>query len=435
MISNAELKARSFGRGMINPRDQFSKKMIEDIPVMFTTSGKLLCIPKTDEVKHIGICGATGSCKSLFVNAQLSWHYWMLKRACIIFNDFQKETQEWSLPTNTISFIKVFKKINAKPCPSPIVYIYPSTKTLQIDKKDERFPLLKMGLPTEEIINHIENYWKLDKSKVYLGNIKEELKECNSITEIEAVLDESFPEQNQKGMLFKMKSIFQDLFENEMLEVTVPEAPAFLEYHISSEEVYRNYTIQTILRAGLIPSIQTFDLRTQEYFSAYMSFIVNSIYQNQYDDSYFKKITISLFVDEIDKLWSGHEGKLIKQSLGLVGTNGRAARIGMVWATQSYGKVNDSIRDNTKYLFVSRMKDAKEVNEIKKDFQIPKIMEKDILKLKKDPMKGVFEILALTTEQFILYDLVNGNKTKSSEAHMGYLIPPIARHHVPNQPI
>ncbi len=434
MISNAERKARCFGKSMINPQEQFTKQIIEDIPVMLTTSGKLLCIPQTEEVKHIGTAGMTGSSKSLFVNAQLSWHYWMLKRDCIIFNDFQKETQEWSLPTNTESFIKVFKRINAKPCPSPIIYVYPSTKTLQIDKKDRRFPLLKMSLPTEEIIKNIENYWKLDKSKVYLGNIKEELKECNSMSEIEDVLDESFQEDGQKLMKFKMKSIFQDLFENNMLEVTVPEAPSFLEYH-QGGEVYRNYTIQTILRAGLIPSIQTFDLRTQDYFSAYMSFVVNSIYQNQYDDAYFKKRTISLFVDEIDKLWKGNNGKLIQQSLGLIGTNGRAARIGMIWATQDYGKVDDSIRDNTKYLFVSRMKDAKEVNEVKRDFQIPKNMEKDILKLKKDPMRGVFEIIAVTTEKFILYDLVTGKKTQSSEAHKGFLIPPTALHMRPDAKI
>lgn len=434
MISNAERKARCFGVSQIDPREQYTKKTIEDIPVMFTTNGKLLCIPKTDEVKHIGICGATGSCKSIFVNAQLSWHYWMLRRDCIIFNDFQKETQEWSIQSNTESFIKVFKKINAKPCPSPIVYVYPSTKTLQIDKKDRRFPLIKMGLPTEEVIKNITNYWKLDKSEVYLKNIKEELKECNSMGEIEAVLDENFPENNQRGMKFKMKSIFQDLFENNMLEVTVPEAPAFLEYH-KGEETYTNYTVQTILRAGLIPSIQTFDLRNQDYFPAYMSFIVNSIYQNQYDDTYFKKRTISLFVDEIDKLWKGIKGKLIKQSLGLIGTNGRAARIGMVWATQSYGKVSDSISDNTKYLFVSRMKDSKEVNEIKKDFQIPKSMEKDILRLKTDPTKGVFEIIALTTEKFVLYDLVTGKKTTSSEAHRGFLIPPISRHMNPAKKI
>jgi len=374
------------------------------------------------------------SCKSLFVNTQLSWHYWMLERDCIIFNDFQKETQEWSLPTNTESFIKIFKRINAKPCPSKIVYIYPSTKTLLIDKKDKRFPLLKMSLPVEEIIKNIENYWKLDKSKVYLGNIKEELKGCNSMGEIEAVLEESFPERNQRAMKFKMKSIFQDLFENNMLEVTVPEAPAFLEFH-QGEVIYTNYTIQTILRAGLIPSIQTFDLRTQDYFSAYMSFIVNSIYQNQYEDPYFKKRTISLFVDEIDKLWRGNNGGLIKKSLGLIGTNGRAARIGMIWATQSYGKVDDSIRDNTKYLFVARMKDSKEVNEIKKDFQIPKSMEKDILKLKKDPIKGLFEIVAVTTEKFALYDLDTGKKTTSSEAKKGFLIPPMALHMRPGNKI
>ncbi len=194
MISNAERKARCFGVSQIDPREQFTKKIIEDIPVMFS-NGKLLCIPRTDEVKHIGAAGMTGTSKSIFVNAQVSWHYWLLKRDCVIFNDFQKETQEWSLPTNMEAFIKVFKRINMNPCPSPIVYSYPSTKTLQIDKKDRRFPFIKMSLPTEEIIKNVENYWKLDKSKVYLVNIKEELKECNQMSEIEDILDERYQDK------------------------------------------------------------------------------------------------------------------------------------------------------------------------------------------------------------------------------------------------
>ena len=46
--------------------------------------------------------------------------------------------------------------------------------------------------------------------------------------------------------------------------------------------------------------------------------------------------------------------------------------------------------------------------------------------------KEIFEIVALTTEKFVIYDVTTGKVTSSSEAHKGYLIPGLARHHVPN---
>ena len=133
-------------------------------------------------------------------------------------------------------------------------------------------------------------------------------------------------------------------------------------------------------------------------------------------------------------LWKGkHKLRgLVKSSLCLIGTNGRAARIGLRWSTQHYENVPDQIKGNTKYLFVSRKSHAKEVNEIRRDFDIPKGMDKDILNLKTEPKKGLFEVVALTTEKFVLYDLTTGKITYSSNAHKGYLIPSQARHHVPN---
>ncbi len=371
------------------------------------------------------------SCKSIFLNAFLSWDYWLAKRKCLVLNDFQKETFEWSLPTDTPSFFYSLKKINAKPCPTPLVYIFPTTKSLQIEPSDKRFPLIKMTLPLEEVIKNVENYHKLDKSKVYLANIKEKLEDCNSIQEIREVLEEEFPEREQKLMRFKLMNIFEDLFENHILNVAVPNAPSYLEYK-KKEVRYYNKVVQTILRANLIPSIQTSDLSNYEFFSAYMSYIVSSLYENQYHDSYFKTQTISLFVDEIDKLWLGFNGNLIKRALSLIGTNGRMARIGLRWATQHYKVVPVGIRSNTKFLVVSRQKDSKEVSEIRKDFDIPKWMEKDILNLKSEPEKGIFEVIAVTTERFILYDLTTGEKKLSSEAQKGELVCPIARHHRPN---
>lgn len=432
MVSNNELMARAFGMGIVNPKNRFQKKIIKDIPLMITEDRKILCIPKTDEMKHIGITGMTGTCKSIFLNALLSWDYWHTKNKCINLNDFQKETYEWGMPTE--SYVDILQKINANPCPTPIVYVFPSTRTLQIEKKDHRFPLLKITLPIEEVIKNIENYHPLDKSKVYLGNLLDQLIDCNSIAEIRSVFNENIPEKHVM-MKYKLMNIFESLFNNNILNVCVPEAPAFLEYNDKNGEKYYNLSIQTLLRAGFVPSIQTSDLRNQDYFSAYMSFIVESIYRNQYEDSYFKNNSVSLFVDEIDKLWQGHNGVLVKTSLNLIGTNGRSARVGLRWSTQHYGKVPDQIRGNTKFLFVSRKAHSKEVNEIRRDFDIPKTMDKEILNLKSIPEKGIFEAVALTTERFILYDPFTGKTSYTTIAQKGYLIPSPARHHVPNKPV
>ncbi|CAK0756806.1 type II restriction enzyme [Azospirillaceae bacterium] len=429
-ISVAERKARAFGVSFVPLTSRFKNLEIKDIPIMITNENELLCIPKTDEVKHWGVTGQTGTLKTMLLNAGLSWDYWHIGTCCINFNDYQMDSFEWSFPTD--SYIYLLNKFHIKPRPSPIVYVFPSTKTLQMDKRDERFPNIKMTIPLEEAIKNVKDYWKLEKAEKYLVNIMEDLIECTSIGEIKNVIDENFPDKNQSGLRFKLLNIFQTFFTHNMLNVSVPEAPAYLEYGDKYGNTYHNYAIPTLIRAGLIPSIQTSDLRNQPYFSAYMRFILENIYDNQYHDEYFKDKKISLFVDEIDKLWMGDNGHLIKESLGLIGTNGRKARIGLRWATQHYDKVPDQIRGNTKYLFISRKNDAKEVNEINKDFDIPKSMKEDILRLVTDAGRGIFEMVAVTTEKFAIYDLVTGERSYTSMAKRGFLIPPMARHRVPN---
>ncbi len=54
-----ELKARTFGMGFVNPKSRFKKLIVTDIPIMITEEKEVLCIPKTDEVKHVG---CTGQC-------------------------------------------------------------------------------------------------------------------------------------------------------------------------------------------------------------------------------------------------------------------------------------------------------------------------------------------------------------------------------------
>jgi hypothetical protein len=426
-VSTTELKARAFGVGFVNPLDKYKKLYIDDIPIMITNQNEILCIPKENETTHWGITGQTGTCKTILINSTLSWDFHHTKRVCINLNDIQSDSFEWSMPTN--SFLDILDKLNIKPCPTPIIYVFPSTDSLQIDKKQRKFPFIKMSIPLEEVIRNIEDYYPLDKSKVYVGNLIDDLIECSSISEIRSIIDENIPEKHMQ-MKFKIMNIFEAIFNNNMLNVSVPEAPAYLGW-TDGKDTYKNFTIQTLMRAGFVPSIQTADLANQDYFSAYMAFIVKELYRNQNEDPYFKEKIVSLFVDEIDKLWKGDNGKLIIKALCFIGTNGRMARIGMRWSTQHYELVPEKIRNNTKYLFISRKSDAKEVKEIEKDFGMPKSMQDDILKLTTDKKKGLFEMVAVTTEEFVLYDVITGKKRRTSQPQRGFLIPPMARHRVP----
>ena len=136
---------------------------------------------------------------------------------------------------------------------------------------------------------------------------------------------------------------------------------------------------------------------------------------------------------EIDKMWKGENGNLIKKSLSLIGTNGRRAGIGLRWDAQDYDSVPDAIRANTRHLFVLRKSDAEEVRGIKSDFNVSKEVAEWILSLVTEPEKGKFECVALTTDKFVLYNLRDGSMGTSSEPQKGRLLTPLAQHKQPGK--
>lgn len=433
MTDTYQLLAQAHGIGTVDPRDRYKKYYINDLPVMITNDNKILCIPNSNEAKHIGITGSSSSGKSLSMNTMMDFEYWMLNRPCIEINDMQQETFEQSLSCKNQVFEKVFRKINVKPFPLPMVYVYPSTKTCRITEK--RLPHIKITMPVAEIVEHLEEFYGLEGTRKYYQSKLDEFKDCQTEDDILLLIDEILPPDDKmaKNMNFKLKAIFYEIFNDNIMSITNPEAPSFLELKMDNIS-YKNYPLHVLIRAGLIPSIQTSDIRNYDFFATFMKFIVSSLYNQKYEDeSFFKHTLLSLYVSEIDKLWNGvNNGDLIKKEIGLCGTNGRMAGIGLRWNTQNYESVPSTIRNNTKYLFVLRKNDSKEVNVINKDFNIPKSMQGDILTLKTDPNIGLFECVALTTEKFVLYDMSTGKKEYTNDAIRGTMIPPFAHHRKPN---
>lgn len=437
MIDKLKLaQAELFGESMFNFEDKYSKININHVPVMITDNNKILCIPTNKELFHIGVTGATGKGKGIVGNNILGWEYWLMKRYCMILNDFQRETFEQSLPCLSKHFQEKFEIINAKPTPLPIVYVYPSNKHLQIEGVEKLFPYIKMSIPTRALIQDIEDYYKLDKSAKYFTANIDKFLECRDLQEIDEALKEVIEEnveeyKNRKSlenMMFKIRTVFKNIFDEMITDNSSPDAPAFITVKNNRGEVYNNLVIQALMFAKVIPSIQTSTIRSKSWFSAYMSFIVESIYEDKHRDAFMKEITIAMYVPEIDKMWKEANGKLIKSSLSLIGTNGRRMGIGLRWDAQDYDSIPDSIRSNTPYLFVLRKSDSKEVNGIVKDYNISTEVKEQILSLESTPSKSLFECVALTTDRFILYDQRSGRIDTTSSPQKGKLIPPMAHH-------
>lgn len=448
MISkNQLLKSEIFGDGMLRKEDRYSRIYLKHIPIMITEKGKVLCIPMTDETSHIGLVAQTGKGKGIGGNSLLGMHYWFAKMPCLILNDFQQETFEMSLPSSNNVFNFNLKHVGLNPMPLPIVYVYPSSRDLTIKPIEELFPHIKMCLPTRVVIKNIENFYKMDKSGKYVTGYIDRFLDCETLQDIDNTIDsilvEAFPDAKGKKfeeMKFKIRTIFKNIFDEQISDTAAPaDAYSYLTISKKGSKDYTNLTVQALLACNVIPSIQTSDIKNERWFSAYMAFIVNSLYWDKYNDELLKNKNICMYVPEIDKMYKTDmgldKGALIAKELCLVGTNGRRAGMRMIWDCQKYDAVKDAIKNNTKYLFVGRLNDEEEVRGIKKDFNVSKEVQNWILSLNTEQKKGVFEFVALTTDKFVLYNPRDGKVTITTEPQRGRLITPLAQHKESGRPI
>jgi hypothetical protein len=430
-----------FGSSMLSQSERFEKVFLKHIPIMITDNDKILCLPNRDETSHIGILGMTSKGKGILGHTIIDYEYWMKDGLCMILNDFQRETLEWSLTNTNKAFLDNSKIINPTPIGLPIVYVYPSNKNVVIPIEEQLFPHIKMSMPMKAIIRGIAAFYDLGAGARYLTANIERFSKCISLEDIEStlteILREAFPDEKKKGfedMKFKIVMTFKNIFDEEISDTTHTDAPAFLNLEKTGLS-YSNLTIQSIFTAGLIPSIQTGAISNQSWFCAYMSFIVDTIYEDmQFKDEYLKDKTLTVYIPEVDKLWKDRPGgELIKGSVSILGTNGRMARIRLVWDTQNYDLVPLSLRSNTRHVFAMRFSNSEEVAKIKKDFNVDKEVEKWILGLETKPEIGKFECVALTTDDFVLYNLRDGSVTNTSEPQRGRLITPLSHHRTPGK--
>ena len=241
-----------FGSSMLSQSERFEKCNLKHIPVMITDNGMILCLPNRDETSHAGILGMTSKGKGVCGHTIIDYEYWMKDGMCMILNDFQRETFEWSLASMNKAFLDNSKIINPTPIGLPIVYVYPSNKDMIIPVEEQLFPHIKMSMPMKAIIRGIAAFYDLGAGAKYLTANIERFSKCISLEDIEStlteILREAFPDEKKKGfedMKFKIITIFKNIFDEEISDTTHTDAPAVLNVNKVGLS-YSNLTIQSI---------------------------------------------------------------------------------------------------------------------------------------------------------------------------------------------
>jgi len=417
-----------YNPSFIDEKDRFQQKIIDDIPIMYGEDGSIICIPKEEEVFSIAVVGASGFGKSLALNRISNHLFYHFNYNVAIMNDVSEETYKWSEEMKSKEFNEFNELINQKPISSPLVYLYLNTNTLELNGKylkDKNY--LKIVVPFSEIIDDIGAYirgvnpeFDIGRSAMYINDLKEKLAECDTPTQIREVLDEELPGKGGKGfkeMRVKIMTAFESLFKEEILDVTNPECHSYLSIK-DNDKIYLANPFSVLMKAKLIPSFITSDLSTRKYQSEIIAYYVNAIFQNNLKD--FPGEKTFLVFDEIRTICESDNEPAAK-AIGQVAARGRINNVGLVYATQFYDKIPNSVKGaKLNYLLAFSHNSSKILNEIGSDFDVDTKIKKRIKKLKK------YECVALTKNKFVCYR--DSERWETNLPVMGKIFFPLSGH-------
>jgi len=442
VMSSEQMMAKYLGEVFLNPRNRFKIKFPTetDIPFMVNVENKLVCIPQRADAITIGITGKRGSGKSLIAHSIIDNIFWRWKARVWIANDNMQETLEWLKP-NT-DFLAQLNALNMKPIGLPIVMVLPYSNTLVLQRFKKDTPLVIMSLPFIQMIEKLS----LGGSAIYLQNIindYKEFEECESEEEVlnlienrmQEIVDNSIDkrkEQSFMNMKIKIMNYIKNLFARKLCDINcINERTEFGNITKTirvGEEI--EYVFPALMRAGVVPSLNTFDLLTfdkKDYHYHYLEAIYQGIYDWQNNLPEEERKQVYGFIDELQKIASTQKARNpAGDALANMVMSGRPIQMGLIYATPNYTKIPTDIVKGTTYLIALRQKSKEECEAIEKDFSLEKHHIEKMLSFQR------FEAIALTTEDegFALYDEL-GNRTLTNEPQVGRIIPPLSLHKKP----
>ena len=458
------------------------KIFINELPVLINESNELVCIPHSPDKPVIGVVGQRSSGKSFLAHGMIDRIYWYWKEPIISMNDLTHESYFWASKNKLKTQTDILAKYGERPMPLPIVYIYPYFKGFKPPEHD----YINMSIPFEEFLKNSPYFLRLKQSEKYLELNLKHILNCKTPDEIQDILTDKIKNQNVVNTIMAsmykylnqeitdfnspapgyldistaedydatsdFKGMEEDLKENPQskreygpIKMTEEEKDFLIRdfkengtirdfdsVNIDKNKAYfwlyrsRYNPLLALVRQNLVPIINTEQLLSKPYFHPYMYFLLDTIIHNQSRDYYFesKNIPIWIHLEEVTRVASTQLKEKTTEKLVEIAQTGRPLRMGMIYVTQDYNKVDKIMRSQTTYLFTFRFKDKSQASQIKSDMGLAEYEENEILHLKKH------QVFASTTDHFVIYS-PDGNRYTTDKSQKGVSLPPLSMHKSP----
>jgi hypothetical protein len=411
-------------------------KLIENaIPIMISELGEIVCIPRTKDPPVISFLGARQGGKSLSSLGYFSRLFKYTGDPCIIMNDFQYASQDYVSPQNNPDFIKQLWLCGETPTGLPITQLYPVSSKFQ-EPKDAtlKVDILKICLSFKKVIENHEDFLVLKEgSSKHLNTMKDDIIEegykTKSLDKIEELIayklkNEINVSQSEAANNIKRAIIgsIGSMWKEKLFDISNENALTNIKIKKEDSEITMS-AILGLMYVGLVPALATGNIRKSRWFDSYFNSILEEIYYTQIEDSWFKRNNkvVHILIDEAQALI--HNFEKTKKTIELMATEGRNARIALYWVAQNYKYVPADITGQTNYSICMQQKQEKDIATIKKEFELTKQDVGEILNLNKTN----HECVALTTDNFIVYDVENNRIYKTEENIKGRFLPPLCK--------
>lgn len=378
--------------------------------------------------------------KSLMLNGLLNRFYFYWNQACIWANDYQTETFEWEEPMENPQFVKMLENIGEKPqgLNGHLIHLIPGNIDYSLGNKR----ILKIGVTLKKFIERFDLFvgaaGGLDKSEGYFDLMKPELLKCKSPDEMERVIfgfDLGF--KNQQSTKTKIWTRFYNALINEGI-VDISNKELIAEIKIVDEDGAEQMKLNPLIAIAHyygVPVIMTQEILTGKYFPGLYTSLIEDLFKSQrYLLTGRQRKPVNIFIDELRIVGGTRLNKEKKEFQRLVETlnqlvaQGGPANLSVFYGTQNPSEVPDVIFDNTKYVICTQLA-KEEANHIANLFGLEKAdFSKRVATLNKTSM----ECIAITNEQFSVYDPLNNKKWMMSGEIKGTYLPPLVNTLPPN---
>lgn len=405
---------------------------IKEVPVMFSVSNELVCIPKERDMPRIGCVGKVGSGKTFEMNGILGRVKYKWKDEILLLNDSVNQTFNWALPNQSIGFSRTLDRINEFPMPYPLVFLFPTFKGLESIRFQKEGIGFRTSLPFTGVVENYNYFfqgkkeWLLGESQKYFRQLKENIAKCKTIEQIEREVEDNL--KDKKGLqssINKIVATMEDLWDYNFLDVSsgIQSKWCFEKDGVVEEQ----FPWIGLMELGIMPAINTSILKLKHFYPQYLRFIIDTVYSHQIEmGRRNKQKRVWLAVDEIGNIYKrGNRKTPAAEALVTAVTEGRNHQIGTIYTIQNYSMLDPEIRSNTNYLFSLVYSSADEINAIARDF--------DLTENDKESLKTLapHEMLAISNDKpFVVYH-PDGERYERTGVFRGFGLPPLSQHSFP----